>query len=85
MPRPKTDRDRNLRVNMSTKELEMLHALADEAGLTVSDIVRLLTREGYARTFPDVKPSRTIPSAVITPRLKRLRGLQRAVMTTLKP
>lgn len=55
MARPKTDRDRNLRVNVSTKELEMLHAIAHKAGLTVSDIVRLLAREGYARTFPDGK------------------------------
>jgi hypothetical protein len=49
-------RDRNLRVNVSDEELDMLHALAKHAGLTISDIVRLLAREAYRRDFGDKKP-----------------------------
>lgn len=41
------DRARNLRVQLSDVELMMLHALADDSGLSSSDVVRTLVRESY--------------------------------------
>lgn len=37
---------------MNEEELAMAHALAENAGLTMSDIIRLLLREAHGRTFP---------------------------------
>ena len=51
MPRPQSDRVRNLRVNVSDEELEMLRALAANAGVTSSDIIRLLVREAHRTTI----------------------------------
>ncbi len=42
---------------MSDDELAQLNALASAAGLTASDIVRLLIREAYGRQFGDLKPA----------------------------
>jgi hypothetical protein len=58
MPRPASGRDRNLRVNVSDEELEMLRALADLDGLTVSDVLRSLARRAYRERIGDKAPGR---------------------------
>lgn len=56
MGRPRTGHDRNLRVMLTTEELNMLHALADDSGLTASDVIRLQLREAYRTKFGTRKP-----------------------------
>ena len=34
-------------MTLSDEELGMLHALADERGVTISDVVRMMTRDLY--------------------------------------
>ena len=41
------ERDRQFRIMMSDEEMEMVRTLADQAGLTASDIVRQLIRREY--------------------------------------
>jgi hypothetical protein len=49
MPRPSSGRTRNLRLIVSDEELNMAHTLAENTGVTMSDIIRMLIREAYAR------------------------------------
>jgi len=45
-----------LRTRVSQEEIAMLRDLADSAGVSSSDIVRLLIREAYRLKFGDKKP-----------------------------
>jgi hypothetical protein len=47
MGRPSSGRNRNLRLIVSEDELSMVHTLAETAGVTKSDIIRLLVREAF--------------------------------------
>lgn len=49
-------RPRQMNVNMSAEKLAMVRQLAKAAGLTVSDVVRQLIRQAYARGW--VHPDR---------------------------
>lgn len=40
----------------------MLHAMADESGLSVSDVVRQLVRGAYREKFGDKKPRKSATS-----------------------
>ena len=53
------ERDRSLRVRVSDEEQEMLQALADRRGVTVSDYIRLTAREAYRAEFGDKPPKKT--------------------------
>ncbi len=50
------ERDRSLRVRVSSDELDMAHELADRDGVSASDVVRLLIRREYRKAFGDKKP-----------------------------
>jgi hypothetical protein len=49
-------RTKAFQVRMADEELDMLNALADDAGLSAADIVRLLVREAYRLKHGDKKP-----------------------------
>jgi hypothetical protein len=49
----KEERTERLAVRMAPSEAAMLDALAEEAGLSQSDIIRLLVRREYAEKFGD--------------------------------
>ena len=49
-------RDYTLRVRMSDDERDMLATLADERGLTASDVVRQLVREAFDARQDTPKP-----------------------------
>jgi hypothetical protein len=53
-------RDRQLRVLVNDDELAMLHALADDRGVSVSDVVREGVRERYFEMFGS-KPVKPCP------------------------
>ena len=44
-------RDRSLRVQVTTEELDMLHKIAAEEGISASDHLRLYIRRTYAERF----------------------------------
>jgi hypothetical protein len=48
-------RDKRLNVLMSVDELEMLQALADKAGITSSDWIRMRIREAFDAERPSKK------------------------------
>lgn len=50
------ERTNAFQVRMGDDERAMVEALADDAGLSASDIVRLLIREAYRMKFGDKKP-----------------------------
>lgn len=50
MPRG-NPRDRSIRVAATTEELEMLHRLAEDAGITASDLIRMFVRREHAARF----------------------------------
>jgi hypothetical protein len=50
------DRDRSLRVQVSTAELKMLHEIAEADGITASDVIRMFVRRAHAERFGDKKP-----------------------------
>ncbi len=58
------NRTRYFQARMADGELDMLATLADAAGLSGSDIVRLLIREAYVLKYGDKKPK---PRPVIAP------------------
>jgi hypothetical protein len=51
-------RDRSLRVQVTTAELNMLHKIAAEEGITASDHLRLYIRRTYAARFGTPKTKR---------------------------
>jgi antitoxin component of RelBE/YafQ-DinJ toxin-antitoxin module len=53
-----TERETTVTVRMSHEERSMLEALADEQGLTASDILRLLTRAAYKEKFGEKRPKK---------------------------
>jgi len=53
---PLIDRTERFGIRASTEEIAMLQALADDAGLSSSDIVRQLIRAAYKDKFGDKKP-----------------------------
>lgn len=50
------DRTERLNVRAAPEEMAMLDALADDAGLSVSDVVRMLVRTAYREKFGDKLP-----------------------------
>ena len=48
----------NLNVRVDEDEAQMLKALAEQKGLSASDIVRQFIREAYAHAFPPKKTKR---------------------------
>jgi antitoxin component of RelBE/YafQ-DinJ toxin-antitoxin module len=45
------ERDHRLNVRISGEELEMLQALAEQRGVSASDVVRMFIREQHELTF----------------------------------
>lgn len=56
MAPPTPDRKERLNVRIAREELDMLEALAERAGLTSSDVVRMLVRDEYRAKFGEQKP-----------------------------
>jgi antitoxin component of RelBE/YafQ-DinJ toxin-antitoxin module len=52
------DREYRLTVRMSEAEGQMLKEIAEQAGLTASDIVRVFVRQRHAELFADRKPAK---------------------------
>lgn len=52
------ERTRMLNVRVTDDEAEMLRALAERAGLNVSDTIRQYIRRAYAEAFPPKKPKK---------------------------
>lgn len=52
------ERDTSITVRMTDEERTMLHALASEIGVSISDVVRMQIREGYRAKFGDKKPTK---------------------------
>lgn len=50
------EREASVTVRMSDDERAMLGALADDIGVSVSDVLRMLVRERYRARFGDKKP-----------------------------
>ena len=50
------DRTQRLNVRVSARELAMLTALADDAGLASADVVRTMIRDAYRAKFGDKVP-----------------------------
>jgi hypothetical protein len=47
-----------LHLRVSEEEIAMLRALAEDRGLTASDIVRTMVREAYRQRFGDQPPKK---------------------------
>ncbi|MBX3202320.1 MAG: ribbon-helix-helix protein, CopG family [Labilithrix sp.] len=56
MAPPPLERSERLNVRVAPEESAMLDALAQEAGLSMSDIVRVLIRDAYRAKFGERKP-----------------------------
>ncbi len=52
------ERARVFQLRVTDEELAMMRALADDRGLTASDVVRLFVREAYRERFGDKKPKK---------------------------
>jgi antitoxin component of RelBE/YafQ-DinJ toxin-antitoxin module len=52
------DRDRQLHLRVSSEEQDMVQALADDAGLTASDVVRTLVRKAHRERFGETVPKK---------------------------
>lgn len=52
----KDERSERINVRVSPREVAMLDALAEDAGLSSADIVRLLVRDAYRAKFGDKAP-----------------------------
>ena len=50
------DREKRLNIRISDEEGAMLHALAEQAGISASDFLRLYIRKAYAVAFPEKSP-----------------------------
>jgi hypothetical protein len=50
------ERDKRLTIRVSAEEVAMLEALAEAAGVSGSDFLRLHVRSAYAEKFGDKKP-----------------------------
>jgi hypothetical protein len=53
-----TERASFLQVRASDEERAMLFALADDRGLSASDVVRTMIRDAYRERFGDKKPKK---------------------------
>ena len=56
MAPPPLERSERLNVRAAPEEMAMLEALADDSGLSVSDVVRMLVRDAYRSKFGDNLP-----------------------------
>jgi hypothetical protein len=62
---PPIDRSERLNVRIAPEEMAMLQVLADESGLTASDIVRTLIRREYGAKFSGSPPHQAIVRAAL--------------------
>ena len=55
---PMVNRDKKLTVRASDEELAMLQAVADAAGISSSDVVRMFIRQAHAARFGGETPTK---------------------------
>lgn len=61
MSSPTLTRERMLSVRISNEELEAATLMADEDGLTVSDVIRMLLRREYTRRYDKrIEPAKRV-------------------------
>jgi uncharacterized protein (DUF1778 family) len=59
---PMVNRDKKLTVRASDEELAMLQAVADAAGVSSSDVVRMFIRKAHAARFGGETPAKSKPA-----------------------
>lgn len=61
MTPPTLSRERILSVRVSNEEFEAATRMADEDGITVSDVVRMVLRREYARRYDErIRPAKRV-------------------------